>query len=134
MERHNTGDTCLHGAGLRRDPHHPHAVGRFTHDWHETSAGSDANEFGKSLYAKIAEADRKVVERSAEIANGRGVPRAEVALAWLLHKSLITAPIARASKSQPLEAAMASLPLKFSPEEIAELEESYVPHVVARLV
>lgn len=117
--------------GIGVIPWSPLARGRLTRDWDETSARSETDEFGKSLYAKTAEADRRVVEQVAEIANRRGVPRAQVALAWLLHKPVVTAPIVGASKPQHLEDAVAALSLKLSPEEIVELEEAYVPHGLA---
>ncbi|WP_201865334.1 aldo/keto reductase [Microvirga soli] len=112
-------------------PWSPLARGRLTRDWDESSARSETDEFGKTLYAKTAEADRKVVERVAEVASRRGVPRAQVALAWLLHKPVVTAPIVGASKPQHLEDAVAALSIKLTSEEIAELEEPYVPHAVA---
>jgi aryl-alcohol dehydrogenase-like predicted oxidoreductase len=117
--------------GIGVIPWSPLARGRLTRDWDETSARSETDEFGKSLYAKTAEADRKVVERVAEIANRRGVPPAQIAMAWLLHKPVVTAPIVGASKPQHLEDAVAALSLKLSPEEIVELEEAYVPHGLA---
>jgi aryl-alcohol dehydrogenase-like predicted oxidoreductase len=117
--------------GIRVIPWSPLARGRLTRDWDETSARSETDEFGKSLYAKTAEADRRVVERVAEIAARRGVPRAQVALAWLLHKPVVTAPIVGASKPQHLEDAVTALSLDLTHEEITKLEESYVPHAVA---
>jgi 1-deoxyxylulose-5-phosphate synthase len=117
--------------GIGVIPWSPLARGRLTRDWNESSARSETDEFGKTLYAKTAEADRKVVERVAEIAGRRGVPRAQVALAWLLHKPVVTAPIVGASKPPHLEEAVAALSLKLTPEEITELEEPYVPHAVA---
>jgi aryl-alcohol dehydrogenase-like predicted oxidoreductase len=120
--------------GIGVIPWSPLARGRLTRDWDETSARSETDEFGKSLYAKTAEADRRVVERVAEIAARRGVPRAQVALAWLLHKPAVTAPIVGASKPQHLEDAVAAMSLTLSPEEIAALEEPYVPHALAGFV
>lgn len=111
-------------------PWSPLARGRLTRDWDETSARAETDEFGKRLYAKSAEADRKVVERVAEIARERGVPRAQIALAWLLAKPGITAPIVGATKLQHLDDAFAAVNLKLTPEEIARLEDSYIPHVV----
>lgn len=120
--------------GIGVIPWSPLARGRLTRGWDETSARSETDEFGKSLYAKTVEADRRVVERVAEIAARRGVPRAQVALAWLLHKPVVTAPIVGASKPQHLEDAAAAMSLTLSPEEIAALEESYVPHALAGFV
>ena len=69
------------------------ARGRLTRDWDEATARSETDEFGSALYAATAAADKKVVERVAEIAARRGVPRAQIALAWVLAKPVITAPI-----------------------------------------
>jgi aryl-alcohol dehydrogenase-like predicted oxidoreductase len=124
---------CL-AEGIGVIPWSPLARGRLTRDWDETSARSETDEFGKSLYAKTAEADRRVVDRVAEIAAHRGVPRAQVALAWLLHKPVVTAPIVGASKPQHLEDAVAAMSLTLLPEEIAALEEPYVPHALAGFV
>ncbi len=82
------------------------------------------------MYSKTEEADRKVVDRLGQIAEGRGVSRAQLALAWLLSKPAITAPIVGASKPHHLEDAVASLALRLTPEEIASLEEPYTPHPV----
>ena len=120
--------------GIGVIPWSPLARGRLTRDWDESSARSETDEFGKSLYATTAEADRKVVERVDEISARRGVPRARVALAWLLHKPVVTAPIIGATKPQHLDDAVAALSLELTPEEIAQLEEAYVPHALAGFV
>jgi aryl-alcohol dehydrogenase-like predicted oxidoreductase len=117
--------------GIGVIPWSPLARGRLTRAWDESSARSETDEFGKTLYAKTAEADRKVVQRVDEIASRRGISRAQVALAWLIHKPVVTAPIVGASKPQHLEDAVAALSLELTPEEVAELEEPYVPHAVA---
>ncbi|MFC0406663.1 aldo/keto reductase [Roseomonas elaeocarpi] len=111
-------------------PWSPLARGRLTRDWDETSARAETDAFGKTLYASTGEADRRVVERVAEIATERGVPRAQVALAWVLAKPGITAPIVGATKLQHLDDAVSALEISLSPEEIARLEEPYVPHAV----
>jgi aryl-alcohol dehydrogenase-like predicted oxidoreductase len=72
-----------------------------------------------------------VVTAVAEIASKRGVPRAQVALAWVLQKHPVTAPIVGASKPQHLEDAVAALSLALTDDEIAKLEEPYIPHEVA---
>ncbi|HET9148760.1 MAG TPA: aldo/keto reductase, partial [Acetobacteraceae bacterium] len=118
--------------GIGVIPWSPLARGRLTRDWDEGSARSETDEFGKTLYAKSSsDADRQVVGRVAEIARERGVPRAQVALAWVLAKPGITAPIVGATKLPHLEDALGALSLKLSPEEIGRLEEPYVPHAVA---
>jgi 1-deoxyxylulose-5-phosphate synthase len=111
-------------------PWSPLARGRLTRDWNEKSARSETDAFGKSLHEKTIDADRKIVERVAEIAAKRGVSRAQVGLAWLLAKPVITAPIVGATKLTHLEEALAAVTLKLSAEEISSLEELYVPHAV----
>jgi 1-deoxyxylulose-5-phosphate synthase len=92
-----------------------------------TRANTDA--FGEALYKP--ELDFDVVDRLAEVANERGVPSAQVALAWLLHKPGVTAPIVGATKLDHLEDALAAERLDLSGEEIARLEEPYVPHAIS---
>ena len=86
------------------------------------------------LFAKTEEADKKVVDRVAEVAAARGIPRAQVALAWLLAKPVITAPIVGATKLHHLDDALASMNVKLSAAEISALEEPYVPHQVVGFV
>ena len=116
--------------GIGVIPWSPLARGRLTRDWDASTARTETDNFGRSLYEGTAEADRKVVERVAEVAGRRGVPRAQVALAWVLQKSEISAPIVGATKLQHLEDAVAALAVKLSDEEIRALEEPYVPHAV----
>jgi 1-deoxyxylulose-5-phosphate synthase len=116
--------------GIGVIPWSPLARGRLTRDWDTTTNRTDTDEFGKTLYTTAVESDRKIVRRLTEIAERREVPRAQIALAWLLNNSVLTAPIVGASRSQHLEDAVAALTLKLTPEEIAALEESYVPHPV----
>ena len=108
-------------------PWSPLARGRLTRDWEETTARSENDEFGKTLYN---ESDRLVVERVAELAEKRSVPRAQIALAWVLQKNPVTAPIIGATKMSHLEDAVEAVSLKLTSEEIAFLEEPYVPHPV----
>ena len=111
-------------------PWSPLARGRLTRDWGETSNRMETDEFGKTLYVTAEDADHKVVERVGEIAAKRGVPRAQVALAWVAQKTFVTAPIVGASRPQHLDDAVAALSLNLTPEEISALEEPYVPHPV----
>jgi aryl-alcohol dehydrogenase-like predicted oxidoreductase len=111
-------------------PWSPLARGRLTRPWDEATERGKTDEFGKKLYAGTVDADRQVVERVRGVASRRGVSPAVVALAWLLHKPVITAPIVGASKLQHLEDAVAALSLTLTPEEITELEDPYVPHPV----
>ncbi|QDH23048.1 aldo/keto reductase [Saccharibacillus brassicae] len=111
-------------------PWSPLARGRLTRDWEETSKRSENDAFGRTLYDKTAEADRRVVEAVAEVARERGVPRAQIALAWVLQKRPVTAPIVGATKPHHLEDAAAALSITLTDEEIRRLEEPYVPHAV----
>jgi aryl-alcohol dehydrogenase-like predicted oxidoreductase len=110
-------------------PWSPLARGRLTREWDEVTERSQTDPFGERLYT--AEADRVVVERVAEIAKERGVPRAQVALAWMLSKPVITAPIIGATKLSHLDDAVAAVDLDLTDEEIKALEEPYVPHAIA---
>jgi aryl-alcohol dehydrogenase-like predicted oxidoreductase len=116
--------------GIAVIPWSPLARGRLTRPWDETTARSQSDGFGKTLYAATAASDRKVVERVAQVAEQRGVSRAQVALAWVLQKAPVTAPIVGATKLHHLEDAVAAVSLTLSREEIAKLEEAYVPHAV----
>ncbi len=111
-------------------PWSPLARGRLTRDWDEKSARSETDEFGKTLYADTADADKKVVERVAEVAAKREIPRAQVALAWVLQTSAVSAPIVGATKMHHLDDAVAALSVVLTADEIARMEEPYVPHPV----
>jgi aryl-alcohol dehydrogenase-like predicted oxidoreductase len=117
--------------GIGVIPWSPLARGRLTRPWETTSVRSETDEFGKRLFARMVEADRQVVDRVARVAEARGLPRAQIALAWLLSKPVITAPIVGATKLQHLDDALAAVSVKLTAEEIATLEEAYVPHPVA---
>jgi aryl-alcohol dehydrogenase-like predicted oxidoreductase len=115
-------------------PWSPLARGRLTRDWDETSYRKETDEYGKTLYASTEHADRVIVERVAALAIKRAVPRAQIALAWVLQKPFITAPIIGASKPSHLDDAVASLDLRLAPDEMMFLEEPYVPHEVTGVV
>jgi aryl-alcohol dehydrogenase-like predicted oxidoreductase len=117
--------------GIGVIPWSPLARGRLTRGWDDRSARSETDEFGKTLYAKTVDADRRVVERVAALAAERGASRAQIALAWVLGKPGITAPILGATKLSQLTEALAAVALKLTPAEVAALEEPYVPHAVA---
>ena len=112
-------------------PWSPLARGRLTRAWDQTSERQQSDEFGKTLYVQSEESDRKIVEQVAAVAKARGVPQAQVAMAWLLQKKGITSPIIGASKPAHLTDAVAALLLKLTSEEVASLEAPYVPHAVA---
>jgi 1-deoxyxylulose-5-phosphate synthase len=110
-------------------PYSPLASGRLTRDWTaDSTLRAETDQIAKSKYDGTAETDRLVVERVAEIAEKRGVPRVHIALAWLLQKEPVTAPIIGATKIAHLEEAIGALVVKLSQDEAAYLEEPYVPH------
>lgn len=111
-------------------PYSPLASGRLTRDWKETTLRSETDQVQKSKYDATAEADRLIVERVASIAEQRGLPRAQIALAWLLQKEPVTSPIIGTTKMSHLEDGLAALSVKLTPEEMTFLEEPYVPHPV----
>ena len=104
-------------------------AGNRTREGERLTARANTDAFGDSLYTP--EIDFAVVDRVAEVAAERGVPSAQVALAWLLHKPGVTAPIAGATKPQHLEDTLAAEQLALSADEIARLEEPYVPHRIS---
>ena len=116
--------------GIGVIPWSPLARGRLTRPWNAETERTQSDAFGRSLYAHTADADRKLIEAVAEVAAGRGVPPAQVALAWVLAKPMVSAPIIGASKPGHLEDAIAALDLVLSDEEIERLEAPYVPHAV----
>ncbi|MGA9062476.1 MAG: aldo/keto reductase [Terracidiphilus sp.] len=117
--------------GVAVIPWSPLARGRLTRDWKaETTARTATDVFGNAMYAKTEASDRAVVDRLGEVAEKRGIPRAQVALAWLLARPGVTAPIVGASKPHHLEDAAAALAVRLTPEEMTALEEPYVPHPV----
>lgn len=111
-------------------PYSPLASGRLTRDWSETTLRSETDQVQKTKYDATADADRLIVERVAELAEKQGVPRAHIALAWLLQKEPVIAPIVGATKIYHLEDAVAALSVSLTAEEVAYLEEPYVPHTI----
>ncbi|HVB05555.1 MAG TPA: aldo/keto reductase [Acidimicrobiales bacterium] len=118
---------CL-AEGVASIPWSPLARGRLTRDWDAATARSETDDFGRRLYS---EDDRTIVERVAEIAAKREVSRAQVALAWILSKPVVAAPIIGVTKLSQLEEALGAVGLTLSEEEVAQLEEPYEPHGIA---
>src|SRR6185295_19699489 len=112
-------------------PWSPMARGRLTRGWNGSSNRIETDEFGKTLYNDFPDSDRLVTEAVGKVAAVRGVPRAQVALAWVLQKKGVTSPIVGASKVEHLTDAVAALSLKLTADEIKALEAPYVPHKVA---
>jgi aryl-alcohol dehydrogenase (NADP+) len=117
--------------GIGVIPWSPLARGRLTRDWDTATARSDTDEFGKRLYV---DSDREVVERVKEVAAQRGIPRAQVALAWFGSKSSVSAPIVGATKLDHISDAVASVEIVLTAAEIAHLEAPYAPHVTSGFV
>lgn len=128
-EREMMGLCAAEGVGVI--PWSPLARGRLARPWDESTRRSETDQFARSLYARTEENDRRIVERLGEISERRGLPRAQIALAWLLSRPGVTAPIVGATKPNHLADAAAAVTLKLSPEEIRALEEPYEPHPVA---
>ena len=118
-------------AGIGVLPWSPLARGRLTRPWDAETARTRMDIYGSALYTSAVEADKQVVEAVATLAAARGVPKAQIALAWVAQKAVVTAPIVGASKSQHLDDAVAALALDLSASEMAQLEAPYVPHPVA---
>jgi 1-deoxyxylulose-5-phosphate synthase len=115
-------------------PWSPLARGRLTRDWSEVTTRNQNDAFAIKMYENAAEQDRKVAEVVARIAENHSVPRAHVAIAWLMSKPEITAPIIGATKSEHLATAIDALGFSLSRKEITELEAPYVPHPVDGVV
>jgi aryl-alcohol dehydrogenase-like predicted oxidoreductase len=121
---------CL-SEGVGVIPWSPLARGRLARSWQsESTKRFETDQFGKTLYSMTEDADKKVVDRLGELSDNRAVPRAQLALAWMLSKPFITSPIVGATKTHHLADAAAALSMRLTPEEIASLEEPYTPHPV----
>ncbi|MBC2189842.1 aldo/keto reductase [Listeria booriae] len=115
-------------------PYSPLASGRLTRDWSETSFRSETDQVQHSKYDGMMDADWGIVERLAEVAVNHGVTRDKIALAWLLQKSQVTAPIVGAQKESHLVSAVGALDVKLEQSEVAYLEELYIPHPPVGLI
>ncbi len=111
-------------------PWSPLARGRLTRDPGETTARSETDAFGRTLYQDDAE----IIDQVRAVAESRGVPRAQVALAWLLSKPGVTSPIIGATKPHHLEDALAAVNLELTADEIASLEKPYTPRPISGLL
>ena len=129
-EREMLGLCLAEGIGVL--PWSPLARGRLTRAWESQSSTtrSQTDEYGKQIYSETEEADKPVVDRVGEIAEARGITRAQIALAWLFQQPAVTAPIVGATKPHHLEEAVGALAIKLSEAEIEALEAPYVPHPV----
>jgi Predicted oxidoreductases (related to aryl-alcohol dehydrogenases) len=116
--------------GVAVIPWSPLARGRLTRPWGETTARVVSDEFGKTLYSTTEENDAQIAERLAGIAEELEVTRAQVALAWLLSKPGVAAPIIGTSREEQLDELLNAVDITLKPEQIAELETPYRPHPV----
>ncbi|MGC6769392.1 aldo/keto reductase [Enterococcus sp. LJL51] len=111
-------------------PYSPLAAGRLTRDWEATTKRFLTDETAKSKYDTTEAQDKVIVKRVAELAENRGVLRAQLALAWLLQKEAVVAPIIGATKESHLLDALPAIDLTLTADEVAYLEEAYIPHRV----
>jgi aryl-alcohol dehydrogenase-like predicted oxidoreductase len=109
-------------------PWSPLARGRLTRDWDAATGRSATDTFGQGLYLQSEDSDRRIVDVVAEIAAEREVARAQVALAWVMLQYVVSAPIVGATKREHLADAVAAVNLTLSADEVARLEEHYLPH------
>jgi aryl-alcohol dehydrogenase-like predicted oxidoreductase len=131
-EREMMGLCLAEGVGVI--PWSPLARGKLARPWGTATKRAETDEVSRKLYEKTEEADARVVEAVEQVAAARGVPMAQVALAWLLSKPGVTAPIVGATKPHHLEDAVAAVSVKLTAEEVAALEAPYIPHAVAGFV
>jgi aryl-alcohol dehydrogenase-like predicted oxidoreductase len=121
---------CLdQGVGVL--PWSPLARGTLTREWGEATARTSGDPVIGSLYAATEEADKRVVDAVGRVADARGVPRAQIALAWVLQRPVVSSPIVGTTKPHHLEDALAALDITLTADEVAALEEPYVPHTLA---
>ncbi|MBX5467731.1 MAG: aldo/keto reductase [Firmicutes bacterium] len=116
--------------GIGVIPWSPLARGRLARPWGETTKRAETDVFGRELYQPTAEADRRVVDAVRAVAADRGVSMAQVALAWVLQKVPVVAPIVGITNARHLEDAAAAVELRLTPEEVERLERPYIPHPV----
>ncbi len=116
--------------GIAVVPWSPLARGRLAREWDAMTERSSTDSFAATLYDDAGESDRRIVDRVGGIAAQRGVSRAQIALAWLAGKGVVTAPIVGATKPHHLDDAVAGVSLRLSEAEVELLEELYVPHHV----
>lgn len=123
-------DRFCEDSGVGTTPYSPLASGRLvkTKDEHSLRLDTDKTQEGK--YGKMMEADQVIIDRVAEIAEKKGVKKAQIALAWLWTKKPVVAPIVGATKLSHIDDALGALEVKLSDEEIKYLEEAYIPHPI----
>lgn len=119
--------------GIAVIPFSPLARGQLARPWSEGSPRSSTDEVSRRFYGSTAASDQRVLEHLTHVAKARGVPQAQVALAWVMRTKGVVAPIVGATKMHHLEDAVAALDLHLTQEEIGLLEEPYIPHQIVGL-
>jgi 1-deoxyxylulose-5-phosphate synthase len=117
--------------GIGVIPWSPLARGKLTREWDATNKRTDTDLVTKRIYAATDENDHAIADVVGEIATERGIPRAQVALAWVSRSAVVSAPIVGASKPGQIDDAVASLEIELSDDEVTRLEAPYLPHSVA---
>lgn len=120
--------------GIAATPYSPLASGRLARDRSEGTQRLETDPIAKQKYDATADSDKIIIERVGEAAAKHGVPRAHIALAWMLQKAPVVAPVIGATKLSHLETAVEALSVKLSPEEMTYLEEPYLPHALVGLI
>jgi aryl-alcohol dehydrogenase-like predicted oxidoreductase len=120
---------CL-DSGVGVIPWSPLARGTLTRPWNSSTSRSVTDTFGQTLYHQTEDSDRRIVDAVATVAAARGIPRAQVALAWVAQQQAVTAPIVGATRPGHLEDAAAAVELELTSDELSQLEQHYVPHAV----
>ena len=117
-------------SGVGVIPWSPLARGTLTRPWATKTERTETDVFGQTLYHQTVESDKKIVDAVATVAEARGIPRAQVALAWVAQQEAVTAPIVGATKPNHLDDAAAAVELVLTDDELAQLEQHYVPHAI----
>ncbi len=120
--------------GIAMTPYSPLASGRLARDWSDSTRRLETDLVARQKYDAATVSDKSIIERVAEVAATHSVPRAHVALAWMLQKAPVVAPVVGATKPSQLETAVEALAVKLSPEEMTYLEEPYLPHPLVGLI
>ena len=115
-------------------PYSPLASGRLAREWAASTERLETDPIANMKYHATAHADKQVINRQGEIPKKYGVPRAHIALAWLLQKQAVVAPIIGATKIPHLESAVDALTVQLTPEDVLFMEEPYVPHPIMGLI
>ncbi len=117
--------------GVSLTPYSPLAAGRLARSWHADTERSQTDKTAVGKYDSTEEQDMEISRRVEELANKKGVKMAQISLAWLLSKDVVAAPVVGVTKMYQLEDAVAAVDVELTEEEIAYLEELYLPHKVS---